>query len=67
MTFRQRLALERPELVRDKYCGGCKGCPSHYGYEPSKDCPLYLDLDAINRRCARCWDREMPDSGGDKA
>lgn len=27
MTFKERLAIEHPENVSDKYAGGCHGCP----------------------------------------
>lgn len=57
MTFREKLALERPERISECYIGGCYGCPSDYGYEANKPCGLcHVSEDA----CSTCWDREMP-------
>lgn len=53
MTYRERLAIEHPELVYDIYEGGCCGCPSDYDYEPDRG-PCSKDSD-----CTKCWDRDM--------
>lgn len=70
MTFRERLAQEHPGRVDDKYNGGCLACPAHYGYEPDWDClfrfPSLLG-ETQDQRCTRCWNREIPNNGGDKA
>lgn len=59
MTFKEKLAQERPKLVDDKYTGGCKGCPSVYGYEKDSDCSGKPFSD---KKCTKCWNREMPDT-----
>lgn len=58
MTFREKLAQERPEYVDDKYIGGCGGCPHTYGYEHEHECEYRSGMSAIT--CRACWDREMP-------
>ena len=59
MTCREKLKIEHPEYVDTSYRGGCKGCPSNYGYLP--DPPAikgYFDDCTIT--CTVCWDREIP-------
>lgn len=60
MTFREKLAQEHPEQIREEYDGGCCGCPSHYGYEAREDCPPHLPGESADEHCAKCWDREIP-------
>lgn len=56
MTCREKLALEHPELVRSEFHGGCKDCPSAYGYlEDPHMCAPGDD------GCRACWDREIPE------
>ena len=57
MTYREKLAIEHPECVGYEYAGGCKDCPSTYGYVPKEDtkCENYSG-------CTECWDREIPES-----
>ena len=55
MTFREKLQLEHPEKVNDKYDGGCYGCPNDYGYETA------ISQYCASRLCSFCWDREMPE------
>lgn len=52
MTAREKLAMEHPEFIDEKHCGGCKGCPDQYGYLPCPD----------EATCANCWDREIPET-----
>ena len=60
MTAREKLAKEHPELVNEKYCGGCNGCPDQYGYLPPPSlCDLFRYPSEEN--CSRCWDREIPE------
>ena len=60
MTAREKLAKEHPELIDEKHCGGCKGCPDHYGYLPQPSfCRDKRYPSEAN--CANCWDREIPD------
>lgn len=64
MTFRERLAQEHPENVKSYFIGGCKYCPAHYGYEPFS--PMGCPFAGRNDVCCACWDREMPDDGGER-
>lgn len=75
MTCREKLKIQHPEYVvhdyiSDKesiglfgsnYAGGCKGCPSNYGY---LDEPEWCD--GTSSRCAECWDREIPETSEPK-
>ena len=71
MTCREKLKLEHPEyVIKDytsdkeyrsisglgsRYAGGCKGCPSTYGYMADPDW-----CDGTSSGCAECWDRKIP-------
>ena len=57
MTCREKLAIEQPDSVGIVYRGGCKGCPSTYGY---LDSPSYC-TDGAGCDCYKCWDREIPE------
>ena len=56
MTFKEKLEQEFPSRVRIECAGGCVGCPSGYGYEPSRSCNKNSDPE-----CAECWNREIPE------
>lgn len=58
MTCRDKLKLEKPELVNDRYSGGAEGCPSMYGY--LNDPPVCGTRVMSDDDCRRCWDREIP-------
>lgn len=63
MTCREKLAIDCPEYVNDSWDGGCKGCPGSYGYLPR---PIWCEEDcdssaARYNKCAKCWDREIPE------
>lgn len=58
MTCREKLAIEHPDKINPTCDGGCRGCPSQYGY---------MDRDAFvcsgipnDKQCTKCWDREIP-------
>lgn len=55
MTCREKLAIEYPGNVHPTYDGGCKGCPSEYGYLPERS-----DCTCGDEECTKCWDREIP-------
>lgn len=57
MTCREKLALEHPDRVSDKYRGGCCGCPSGVGY--LEDPPTVWCNSGM---CDLCWDREIPET-----
>jgi len=60
MTFKQKLMQEHPELVDDKYWGGCYQHPETYGYEDNSDF-------CGGHTCKECWGREMPETQAAKS
>ena len=56
MTCREKLKIEHPEKVGNRYKGGCNSCPYVYGYLPNPD---YCE--ASDSICTACWDREIPE------
>lgn len=61
MTCREKLAKEHPHQVVDWCLGGCKGCPSDYGYAAAPSI-------CHGGFCHECWGREVEDPwlGGDE-
>ena len=64
MTFKEKLMLEHPECVREKFTGGCEGCPCDYGYESGRP-DICTPEPCTHDRCAKCWNREIPGSSVD--
>ena len=56
MTYREKLAIEHPELRPVGILA--VGCPQHYGYEAKGYCPNY---DGTVKSCRECWNREIPE------
>lgn len=57
MTLREKLAIEHPECIDEKWHGGCKDCPHQYGYKEMKDCEC--DSKTVNDEiCRKCWDQK---------
>ena len=58
MTYREKLQKEHPDVVDERWLGGCRGCPGHYGYGPEhlSDCGS-----PDPSKCAECWDKAIPD------
>lgn len=54
MTCRERLFVEHPEYIGDRFVGGCSGCPKDYGY--ARDPELCRPGE---KNCRKCWDREV--------
>lgn len=61
MTCREKLKIEHPEHVKSWFVGGCKNCPSTYGY---LDVPDFCNNSNIGTsyKCTRCWGREIPET-----
>lgn len=55
MTCREKLKLEHPDKIDNECGGGCHGCPSTYGYLPTRD-----TCDGFS--CWDCWDQEIPET-----
>lgn len=63
MTFKEKLAKERPDQIDTKFDAGCFGCPFTHGYEKS-GCGLCYERKErrSNKLCTECWNREIPGS-----
>lgn len=64
MTFREKLAVEHPNMLNNNSIGGRVGCPYNYGYEIHDNAPCYNRKpfdDSIMINCRNCWDREIPE------
>lgn len=60
-TCRERLQREHPDSVRTMYVGGCKGCPTDYGYIPEEKIKCLGDgAHEVHgeQRCTLCWDQK---------
>jgi len=58
MTCREKLKIEYPECVDERYPAGCRACPDYYGYNNGisrHDC----DVIRNNLGCEYCWDQEI--------
>lgn len=53
MTCREKLKIEYPKYIDERYSGGCNGCPHDYGYLPMPD-------RCSETTCTECWDRIIP-------
>lgn len=60
MTFKEKLAQERPDCIDDEHAGGCMYCPSDYGYEGPDEGLCKGNWVGGEGVCRACWDREMP-------
>lgn len=58
MTCREKLMKEHPDYISDSYMGGCRDCPSSYGYLHDPDRYCY----PTETTCRDCWDREIPEN-----
>lgn len=63
MTFREKLMQQHPELVSNKFVGGCCLCPCDFGYEKAEISPCLISGKDVcgYDECAACWNREMPE------
>lgn len=53
MTFKEKLSIEHPEEISDRFISGCRACPYVYGYEE----PTTTICSSIT--CEECWNREI--------
>jgi hypothetical protein len=62
MTCREKLAKEHPDMIDPNENGGCRGCPSSYGYLVDPDYCVCDESGMLQyERCDRCWSREIPE------
>ena len=59
MTCLEKLRTEHPEKLCSALYGGASGCPYDYGYLGR---PSYCSREGDPNKCAKCWNREMPES-----
>ena len=55
ITCREKLEIDHPEFIDEKWNGGCKDCPHTYGYKKMDDCACDCKT-CDNDICTRCWD-----------
>lgn len=65
MTAKEKLKMDAPALVSPLYDGGAVGCPHKYGYLDKPDYCDGPDRGYDSKLCAKCWDREIPDTADD--
>ena len=58
MTFKEKVAKERPNRLNPDCDGGVEGCPHNYGYEQHRTNSDWC----ISHTCTECWNREIPGS-----
>ena len=56
ITCREKLELEHPECINEKWHGGCKDCPHQYGYKKVEEC-LCDSKTCTDELCRHCWDQ----------
>lgn len=68
MTCKELLKLYNPQpgidVISDDWVGGCRGCPSEYGYlEDPPYCPNKQNgtRKSNDTLCTTCWSREIPE------
>lgn len=54
MTALEKLKIEHPECVDDKFRGGAEHCPGYFGYLPNPE-------SCAGHSCDECWNREIPE------
>lgn len=56
ITCREKLELEHPEYVNEKWHGGCKDCPHTYGYTEKDKCKCDSKT-CTDELCGQCWNQ----------
>lgn len=56
LTCREKLAIEHPDKINDRYIAGCSGCPWNYDYAKR---PAYCSNLKNETDCIACWNREV--------
>lgn len=65
MTYREKLTIEHPECIYpDGRLGGCRGCPSDYGYMIPANGVCFKNPNKIPK-CTECWDQEFIEEKGE--
>ena len=58
MTFKEKLKIEHPEDISEKYDVGCFGCPYVHDYESVAESSVNCTTNG-GKGCEYCWNREM--------
>lgn len=58
MTYREKITIERPDMINPKSPGGVTLCPDDY-YDVGR--PDFCKPNMENGSCDKCWDREIPE------
>lgn len=57
ITCREKLEMDHPEFIDEKWDGGCKDCPGTYGYRDEALDALCDCKTCNNDICTKCWDQ----------
>ena len=57
LTCRELLAIHNPSASNSYELGGCKSCPSSYGYLYSHEELCTCNDEPDNELCTKCWDQ----------
>ena len=57
ITCREKLEMDHPEFIDEKWAGGCKDCPGTYGYRDEMLDGLCDCKTCNNDICTKCWDQ----------
>lgn len=58
MTCREKLKIEHPDFVNERFKAGCRRCPHTYGYLSK---PERCNIGDPDFGCIDCWNREIPE------
>lgn len=59
MTFKDKLKLEKPELIDDEFAGGVRPCPDHVFPDAHILCPSEGIRWPENKKCTKCWEQRI--------
>lgn len=57
MTYKEKAKEVHPDLLRNSYLGGVRGCPSMVFKGATLKCVLGEGGD-VKSRCTKCWNQE---------
>lgn len=63
MTYKEKIAIERPDKISEQWWGGVDGCPGNYFREGdgAPICGGPTCLGCGSDECTKCWNTEMPE------
>lgn len=66
MTFKEKLAKEKPQYVSDTNWGGCVGCPGSHWSEYISIASRTCEGGPSEANCEKCWNQEIPEENEKK-